>query len=166
MKENKEFSYFDVLTSIINKKQIDDQSIDKHFSPFQAIRWLSNNPIACYESNKINIYSKIPKSAEYRFLKNSIKLKKNTRLPFDKKDKDLKIIIKTICKEYKIGPETAKEYIKILPSKITLEILNKWAMTNNNYIKDKEVIELRKAIENKKIEIEKGNIDERSSISL
>ena len=46
--------YFDVMTSIINKKKISHELILKHFNPWQTYKWLSGHPQSLYESNIIN----------------------------------------------------------------------------------------------------------------
>jgi hypothetical protein len=94
--------YFDVLKSIIDKKHIDQEDIETHYSGFMASRWLSANPMACYTVNLLNASRGnkfIPKIAEYKFMYNAIKLPKNTYLPFDKNDKEMKTIIEVICRE-------------------------------------------------------------------
>ena len=151
--------FFDVLNSIVNKKEIQEDDIDKHFNGFIAIKWLSGNPMACYTANILNSTrgnDKIPKHAEYKFLKESIKLPKNTRLSFDKIDKDINVIINVIMNEFKVGKNTAKEYINILPSEMLLKIIEKHAQITNNYTTDPAILEIRKALTNKRQELTKG----------
>jgi len=145
--------YFDVLTSIINKKKIIDEDVNTHFTGFQAVKWLSVNPMACYTANQINSCRGIkfvPSIAEYKFLKETIKLAKNTRLSFDKSEKDINIIMKALVKYFKTNANTTKEYIKVLGNKRISEILEEIAQTSNKYCTDKEVLALRSAISKKK----------------
>lgn len=144
--------YFDVLTSIINKKPVADDDVNKHFAGFMAVKWLSANPMACYAANTLNSARGnkfIPKIAEYKFLKNVVKLPTNTRLPFDKNDKELKLIMEILTREFKVGPENVQDYMKILGGEKILKILNKYAQWQNNQTTDPGIIELRKAIKKK-----------------
>ena len=148
--------YFDVLKSIINKKPIDPADVETHYSGFMASRWLSANPMACYTVNLLNSTRgncNIPKMAEYKFLLNSIKLPKNTYLPFDKNDKDMKTIIDVISREFSIGENSIKDYINILGGARILKILEKHAQMTNNHTTDPRILEIRKALKNKKKEL-------------
>jgi hypothetical protein len=143
-------SYFDVLNSIINKKDIEEEYIEKLFNPFTASIYLSNtHPVACYFTNNINSCRgsfKIPKIAEYKFLKNTIKLPKGTRIVFSKKEEHIKIIIKFLQKEFKTSKEGTLEYISILGPNL-YNVLEPYAMLDNNYIKDPDIIELRNTLQ-------------------
>jgi len=144
--------YFDVLTSIINKKEISEEDIGKHFAGFPAIKWLSINPMACYAANQINSCrgnKYIPNSAEYRFLKQVIKLPKNTRLSFDKNDKEMKIIIDNLKVYFKAGVTTTIEYMNLLGGERLIPILEKIAQINNTYTTDKNILDLRMALAKK-----------------
>jgi len=145
--------FFDVLTSIINKKPISDEDIKKHYTGFVTNKWLSNNPMACYVVNQVQSTRGnkfIPVEAEYRFLKNSIKMNNNTRLAFDKNDKCYNTIIETVKSIYNVGNTTAEEYIKILGGKRLVAILEKRAMLSNTHTSDNTILSLREAINNKK----------------
>ncbi|MHB8097965.1 MAG: hypothetical protein ACYDD5_00035 [Sulfuricurvum sp.] len=145
--------YFDVLTSIINKKEVSNDDVSNHFVGFMAIKWLSINPMACYVSNQLNSArgnKYIPKEAEYRFLKESIKLPKNTKLSFDKNDKDTKVIIDNLMSIYKTGRNTILEYMDILGGEKIISLLEKNAQLNNKYTTDPKIIELRSALVKKK----------------
>jgi len=149
-------TYYDVLTSIVNKKKIDDEYIIKNFSGFPAIKWLSINPMACYTANKINSVRGvrfIPSIAEYKFLKESIKLPKNTKLSFDKKDKDMDIITKNLMIYFKTNSRTVDEYKQILGGNRILKILEKISQPTNFHTTNKDIIELRIAIEKKRKEL-------------
>jgi len=148
--------YFDVLTSIINKKQISEEDIQKHFVTYTTIVWLSRNPMACYAANQLNSCrgnKYIPKDVDYKFLKESIKLPKNSRLEFDKNDKEMKIIENAIRTYFKTGKSTAREYMAILGGKRIVEILEKMAQLNNTYTRDKDIIDIRNALVKKKKEL-------------
>lgn len=148
--ENKDITYFDVLNSIVNKKDIPDESVEKLFNPYMANTYLADtHAAACYYTNQINSCrgsTKIPKIAEYKFLKNIIKLPPKTRLVFNKKEEHLKIIIKFLQKEFKVSKEGSLEYIKILGNNL-YNVLEPYAMLDNKYIKDPDIIDLRKTLE-------------------
>ena len=145
----KEPSYFDVQASIINKKPITDESITKHFVGFTAVKWLSINPLACHTANVIssargNKY--IPKEAEYRFLKNTIKLPKNTYLKDNKTQKEYNIVMKALQGYYSVGRNTMNDYLSILGGEKIMETLDKLCINSNKMTKDASIIELRKAV--------------------
>ena len=151
-----ESSYFEVLTSIINKKKISSDDINKHFAGFPAIKWLSINPMACYAANQLNSArgnKYIPKEAEYKFLKQSVKLPTNTKLSFDKNDKEMKVIIDALKVYFKTGNTTAEEYLNLLGGEKVIVILEKIAQLNNTYTTEKKIIELRMALAKKKNEL-------------
>jgi hypothetical protein len=144
--------YFDVLKSIINKQNVPQDDIEKHFAGFMAVKWLSANPMACYTVNHLNSARGnkfIPKIAEYKFLKETIKLPKNTFLQFDKNDKDMQIILDVLVTEFRVGIENVQDYMKILGGERILKILNKHAQLLNTQTTDPKIIELRKAIKKK-----------------
>jgi hypothetical protein len=147
-------SYFDVLTSIINKKNISDGDVLKHFSGFAAIKWLSSHPKALYEANILNSARgvKFIKSLEeYKALKGLVQIPKNTYLKFDKTDKNLKTVLKTIQKHYSVGKTTAQEYYKILPLENITAILEQYSRKNENMMSAKElktVKDIRDALSN------------------
>ena len=154
--------YFDVLKSIISKSNVSEEDVDKHFAGFLAVKWLSANPMACYAANSLNSArgnKHIPKSAEYKFLKNVIKLPKNTYLKFDKNDKEMQIIMTTLTKEFSVGPDNVEDYMQILGGERILKILNKHAQLLNKTTTDPQIIELRKAIKKKEKDLlkMKGN---------
>ena len=134
--------YFDVLKSIITKEKISDEDISKHFAGWPAQVWLSGNPMACYAANAFNSArgnGKVPKEAEYRFLRNSIKLPKNTWIAFDKSEKDWAIIIKAIAYYFKTSNGVAKDYINILGGEKVIQIIEKMITIGNNTSKFTEV---------------------------
>ena len=148
MIERKEPTFFEVQNSIVNNKNISDESVKKHFVGFMAVKWLSMNPMACYVANTIsstrgNKY--IPKEAEYRFLKNSIKLPKTTYLKDNKSVKDYNHVLGALQIYYAVGRSTMKDYINILGGERILIVLNKLSMGNTSTT-DAEIIKLRKAV--------------------
>ena len=148
--------YFDVLNSVINKKQISDEDLKKHFVSYPTIVWLSKNPMACYASNQLNSCRGnkfIPKKADYLFLKGSIQLPKNTRLAFDKNDKEMKIIETAIKNYYKTGKSTAREYMKMMGGVRIITLLEKLAQLNNTFTRDKDILDLRNALLKKRNEL-------------
>jgi len=156
--KQKEIGYFDVLKSVITKEDIPKELILKHFSPFLVIKWLSYDFKSCYNINSLNSakgLNLIPKEVEYLFLKRTINLPKKTFIPFDKNNKDFSYIIKYLSIYFKTGKNTTIEYMKILKAKRIIELLEKLAMLDNKYITDKNIIDLRKAINSQKINIQK-----------
>jgi len=119
-KSNKKYSFFDILTSIVNKKNIPQDIIEKDFSPFVAVTWLSNNPTGLLVGNFLNASrgnSKIDNFNSYLFLKNGINLPKNTFIKFPKKQKEeieKSEILKAISIKYKLSEEKSKEYFEII----------------------------------------------------
>jgi hypothetical protein len=127
--------YFDVLKSIIDKKQVPPEDISKHYAGVPAIKWLSANPMACYEANKINSCrgnKYVPAEAEYMYLKNAIKLKKNTYIPFDKKSEQNEVLIAAVAHYYKCSPEIAKEYLRILKKDEFIKISSRLTRGGND----------------------------------
>ena len=110
-------NFFGVLTSIINKKKISEEDIQKQFNSFVAIKWLSNNPGTLLISNYLNSYrgnSNIDNKNGYLFLRNAINLPKNTFIKFDKKSKE-DLTIQAIKEKFKVNYYIAAEYLEILP---------------------------------------------------
>jgi len=156
MKE--EIGYFDVLKSVITKIKVDNDDVEKHFVPFISMKWLSVDPKTCYTINQLNSaqgLNHIPKMDEYLFLKRVVNLPKNKYIAFDKNDKEMDIIIHNIAMYYRCGKETAKEYMKILGSDRIIELLEKIAQVNNKFTTDKNILDLRNAINKKRKEIQK-----------
>jgi len=148
--------YFDVLTSIINKKQIPDEDVKKHFSGYAAIKWLSAHPKSLYEANFINSArgnKYIHSLEEYKALKYIISLPKNTYLKFDKTDKHMKTILNILKMHFSVGPITAQDYFKLLPGIEIIKILELYSRKNENMMGPKElkkVKEIRDALSNKR----------------
>ena len=154
--EKVEKTYFDVLSSIINKNKIDDEDINKHFAGFQAIRWLSIDARSCHSINALNSVRGnkfISKEAEYRFLKNVIVLPRKTFLKAPKDNKDLEPMYTTLMKHFNCNRIQAEEYSNLLGGEALIKILEIYAMLNNSYIQDKDILELRKMLSTKKSEI-------------
>ena len=142
-------NYFDVLTSIVNKKKMTEEDINKYFDSFMTTKYLSGQIQSAYQANKINclpLLNKIPKKVQYELFKNTITIKKNTRIPFSKKDKDEEVILKAIAKYYNVNKERAKEYKKMIGNKETIKILTFMSYSGNDYINDPFVLEIRKVL--------------------
>jgi len=155
---NKEIGYFDVLKSVINKHRMDDEIIDKHFVPFMALTWISVDPKTCYETNELNTakgLGYIPKTAEYRFLRNKVKIPKNKFIPFDKNDKYANTIISALANYYRVGKVTAQEYMKMMGGNRVIKLLEKIGQINNTYTTDKYILSVREALAKKKADLKK-----------
>jgi len=152
---------FDIHNSLINKKQYTDDEINRLFTPFISLEWLSIHPKLAWELNAINSakgLKYIPKIAEYKAIKYTINLPKNTRFKIPKSDKNEKIIIKTLMKHFNINKTIAKDYINILGGKKILDILELYARRTENRIDAKSIKftkDLRTAISAKKQELNK-----------
>lgn len=113
----KQYGFFDILTSIVNKKEIPDEIIKKQFNSFIALNWLSNHPAGLLIGNYLNASrgnSSINDFVGYKFLRNAINLPKNTFIKYSKKQKQEELL-ELIEKKYKCSYETAREYLEILP---------------------------------------------------
>ncbi|MHB8097966.1 MAG: hypothetical protein ACYDD5_00040 [Sulfuricurvum sp.] len=115
-------------------------AVDKTFMPtpeeiktinsFFLIRYISNDPSSIYIANMLNCNYSIPIEAQYNFVRHST-LNKVSFINYPKKeklisDKDLKIIMR----HFKINEIVAKDYIKILGTDKTKEILDKYSNIN------------------------------------
>ena len=151
-----EISYFDVLKSVITKRKVQDNDIDKHFIPFVTMKWLSKDPKTCHTINILNVargLQFIPKKDEYIFLKRAVTLPKNKYIAFDKNDKEYNIILLALATHFKCGKQTAKEYMDILGGEKIVALLEKMAQINNKYTSDAKILELRNALQKKKKEL-------------
>ena len=140
--------YFDVMTSIISKKNVSEEDILKHFNGWQTIVWLGNHPRAVYEANVLNSCrgnKYIGKIQEYKALKGLIHLPRNTFLKNDKTDKHKKTIREVLTRHFRVGKMTAGEYYNILNGKQILDILELYARKNETHLAAKD-IKLLKAI--------------------
>ncbi len=153
--------YFEVMTSIINKKKISDDLVLQHFNGWGAMIWLSAHPKALYEANLINSArgnKYIDKLSEYKALKGIIKIPKSTFLKMDKLDKDRKIILKTIKNHFNVGNSTAEKYYNILNGRELIKIFERYSRLNENMMSAKElknVKEIRDILNKKRKEWEK-----------
>lgn len=138
--------YFDVLTSVISKKNISEEDIEKHFNGWQTMTLLMNHPKAVWEANQINSARGnkfITKAAEYKALKGLISIPKNTFLKSDKADKHSIVILNTLMKFFKVGKTTAVDYFKILPGKEITRILDLYARKNETHMNAKSLNEVK-----------------------
>jgi len=156
----KEIGYFEVLKSVINKNKIDEADIKKHFSSWQAIKWLADDAKTCYTLNMLNVCPGINRSlhgidtlTEYKFIKNTVNLPKNKYIPFLKNDKEMNLIIKYLSTYFKTGNETTKEYMRILKGDRLLTLLDKISYKGNRNVTNKNILELRNAITKKRKEL-------------
>ena len=139
--------YFDVLTSIINKKNIPDEAVLKHFNGWQTMVWLSNHPRAVYEANELNSArgnKYIGKLQEYKTLKGLIHIPKNTFLKSDKADKNNKIILDVLMRHFQVGKTTAIAYFNILKGDRVLDIIEMYARKNEKHMSAKDLVEVKK----------------------
>lgn len=139
--------YFDVLTSIVNKKNISEEDILKHFNGWHAMTWLSNHPRAVWEANELNSARGnkfIGKMQEYKTLKGLIHIPKNTFLKADKKDKHSKVILDVIMRHYGVGKTTAVDYFNILSGVQIIKLLELYARKNENQMGAKDLAEVKK----------------------
>ena len=154
--------FFEVITSVIDKKRISEEDILKHYNGFMVMNWLSGHPKAAWLVNSINSargnkYIAKEKLAEYKSIKYLIDLPKNTKISFDKKDKNQKIIINVLMKHYLVGKTTAEDYYKILGGNRVLVILELYARKNEKNFGAAEMKflnEIRGAITSKKKELD------------
>jgi len=143
--------FFNTLSSLVNKKKIEKKSIEKDFSSYMAMSWLSNNMQAAYQANKFNILplsSSMSKLVQYNFIKENIKIKRNTFIKFKKTDKDIEIIREAVARYYNVNNFRAKEYMKLLNKEEIRKILTTMSYSGNDYINDPFISNLRKAIMN------------------
>ena len=161
-KNTKEIGYFDVLTSIVNKKKIPNEYIEKLYNPFGTMRWLYEHPQALYEANILNSsrgIGKIPKIAEYKALKGIISINKKTFIKSSKTNSDLDIFIRLLLKHYNINTDLAKEYLFFMDSKDLLHLVTLYAREHESNLGNADIKEVneyrgilkkyRKDIENK-----------------
>lgn len=153
--------YFDVLTSIVNKKEIKEEDILKHFNGWHTMTWLAYHPRAVWEANKVNSARGnkfIGKLQEYKALKGLINIPKKTYIKADKTDKHAKVILDVIMRHFSVGKTTSIDYFKILPGENIIKLLELYARKNENQISTKDLSEVKKirdAITAKKKEIMK-----------
>jgi len=155
--------YFDVMTSIVNKKKISEDLILQHFNGWGTVKWLSGHPKALYEANMINSARGnkfIGKIQEYKALRGLIQIPKNTYLKMDKADKHMNTIINLIKNHFQVGTFTAKDYYNILPGSEIIKLLERYGRKNENMMSAKElksVKDIRDALVNKKKILESKN---------
>jgi len=148
----KENTFFDVLTSVINKKEMPHKDVKKHFSSFAAQKWLSSNPMAAWTANKINSARgsfNIPNTAEYLFLKSAIKLPKTTFLKFDKKTAAVDAIVEAFASKYNCNSQLARTYICLIPFNQFKQILDSASLYNAD-TRDPKILKLRSYMHNLK----------------
>ena len=124
--------FWEILNSVVSKKHISDEDIEKSFDSYMAMNMLKVHPQANYQANFLNTarglkYISKHKTAEYKALRSLITLPKNTRLQGDKVDKHQEIILGVISKHYKVGTLTAKDYFKILGGRRIIALMELYA---------------------------------------
>ena len=148
--------YFEVMTSVVNKKRIPEEDILAHFNGWNTMSWLSSNPRAVHEINLLNSCrgnKYIGKLQEYKMLRGLVNIPKNSFINKDKVDKNQKVIIDVIRKHFKVGKMTALDYYKILKGEQIISILELYARKNETHFKAKDmkiVTDIRAAITAKK----------------
>ena len=117
---------YDVMKSAVDSKVVPSIQDIKKINSFFFVRYISNDPNTIYIANILNCNHTIPLEAQYNFVKYST-LDKVSFINYPKKekilsDKDLKVI----RTHFKINESVAKDYVKILGTEKTQEILDKY----------------------------------------
>ena len=118
---------YNVMKSSVDKSFKPTEEEIKTLNSFFLVRYISNDPNSIYIANILNCNVKnIPIEAQYNFVRNST-LSKVAFINYPKKeklvsDKELKLIMSY----YKCSANVAKDYIKILGTEKTQEILEKY----------------------------------------
>ena len=117
---------YEVMKSAIDKKFKPTPEEVKSVNSFFLVRYISNDPNSIYIANALNCNHVMPIEAQYNFVRNST-LDKVAFINYPKKDKMLKDAdMKIIMSHFKISESVAKDYLKILGTEKTEEILNKY----------------------------------------
>jgi len=126
----KPFTYFEVLQSVVNKREIPDEDVLRLYNGFLTIKYLGANIQACHQSNFINSCRgnlRVPKLAEYKALKNIITVPKNTYIKFDSGAKLSHEINLILQEHFHINSQLATVYAKALGFREVLKIVEKTA---------------------------------------
>ena len=120
-------TFYQLMTSIVDKKiKPTDEQIDT-MSSFVTVQYLSNDPMGCIVGNTMNIYSKVPMVAQYRFFRYA--MPKNVKyIQFLKKPiaSDSENLL-NVCRFYDVNETMGKEYLEILKESDLAEIKDYYA---------------------------------------
>ena len=114
------------MKSAVDKKFIPCSEELKSINSFFLVRYISNDPNSIYIANMLNCNHTIPIEAQYNFVRNST-LNKVAFINYPKKEKLVKDAeLKIIMSHFKVNNSVAKDYIKILGTEKTKEIILKY----------------------------------------
>jgi hypothetical protein len=113
------FTFADNVLS--GRTDIFDESTADQYVPFIINRHLSYFVDTVHYANDMNMYSDLPKYAQYRYYLNTIPKRKRFS-KWEKKSSDQ--VIEAISKRFQCNQQRAEEYASLLPDDVKQQIVN------------------------------------------
>lgn len=115
-------TFFSLMSSIVDKKFFPTEEQIDTMNSFVTCQFLSNDPMGSIIANTMNVYNKVPMTAQYRFFRNALPANIK-RINYIKKPKvEINEDINHIMEYYNVNEKIALEYYDLM-TKESLEDL-------------------------------------------
>ena len=115
-------TFFNLMASIVDKKFFPTEDQIETMNSFVTCQFLANDPMGALVANTMNVYNKVPMTAQYRFFRNALP-SNIKRITYIKKPKtNVTEDLENIMNYYNVNEKIAIEYFEIMTKEALAEL--------------------------------------------